>query len=158
MSNQTVKALKESVKSSAFSGIVHISKDQTTIFHEVSGIADLVLNRPNTDGMAFGIASGTKFLTALAIGKLIDKGLLSLDTKINRIVSAIRGLYDSSITIRHLLSHTSGMPDYFDKDAHPDFDNVILPVSNDKLLSPSGLHPDVSKRAHETSCRRALHL
>lgn len=133
--------MQKSLESSQFKGIVHLGTNQKTIFHHVQGMADRESLIPITDHTAFGIASGTKFLTGLAIGKLIDKGLLSLETKVDQIVPAIRDLYDPTITIRHLLSHTSGMPDYYDEDAYPDADNVILPIPNDKLLTPSDFIP-----------------
>lgn len=68
------------------------------------------------------IASTTKLFTSALIFKLQSMGKLSVDDKIHQYLDStlIRGLhmykgkeYTSEITIRHLLSHTSGLPDYF---------------------------------------------
>ena len=68
------------------------------------------------------IASTTKLFTTAIILKLREEGKLNLDDKINKYIDAsiLFGLhvykgkeYSQELTIRHLLSHTSGLPDYF---------------------------------------------
>ncbi len=68
------------------------------------------------------IASTTKLFTTAIVLRLRHKGKLSLDDKISKFLdtSILNGLhvykgfdYSFDITIRHLLSHTSGLPDYF---------------------------------------------
>jgi CubicO group peptidase (beta-lactamase class C family) len=68
------------------------------------------------------IASTTKLLTTAIILKLRAEGKLSLDDKISKYIdkSILSGLhiykgkdYSQELTIKHLLSHTSGLPDYF---------------------------------------------
>ncbi len=73
------------------------------------------------------IASTTKLFTTAIILRLREEGKLSLEDKISKYINAsiVSGLhvykgkdYSEEITIRHLLSHTSGLPDYFqDKSA-----------------------------------------
>jgi CubicO group peptidase (beta-lactamase class C family) len=76
----------------------------------------------------FPVASVTKFLTALAIGQLIDQNCFTLDTSIKDILPSDVFFYDSSIQVKHLLSHTSGMPDYLDEssDESIEIDNRSL--------------------------------
>ena len=65
----------------------------------------------------FGIASGTKGLTALAVVSLIEAGSLELSTTARSVLGADLPLIDDAVTIEHLLSHRSGIGDYFDEDA-----------------------------------------
>jgi len=71
---------------------------------------------------AFFIASTTKLFTAAIILKLRSEGRLNLEDKISKYIdkSVLAGLhiykgidYSQEISIKHLLSHTSGLPDYF---------------------------------------------
>src|SRR4051794_17989482 len=91
-----------------------------------AGVADVATAAPLTADATFRIASVTKSFTAAAILRLVEDGRLGLDDPIDRHLSAetlapLRaGGYDvNAITIRHLLSHTSGLagdysqlPDY----------------------------------------------
>ena len=85
----------------------------------VSGVADPTTGAPLTPGHGHRIASNTKTYVAAAILRLWEDGRLRLDDPIARhlapaSVAAIRGGgYDPErITVRHLLSHTSGLYDY----------------------------------------------
>lgn len=74
--------------------------------------ADAALAAPNTQHTRFRIASVTKQFTALAILQLQDRGLLAVGDPLSAHLPdtppAWRG-----ITLRQLLTHTSGIPDYF---------------------------------------------
>lgn len=76
-----------------------------------------------TDSQYF-IASATKLFTTSVVLNLLSKGLLDTDDKIEKHLdqNTIKGLhtlhqkdYASAITIKNLLAHTSGIPDYFQK-------------------------------------------
>lgn len=69
--------------------------------------------------MEFGIGSHTKLFTAAAILKLSENKILQLDDPLFRWLSPMRYV-DSSITIRQLLNHTSGIADYNDIPGYPD--------------------------------------
>ena len=79
------------------------------------GLADLESGRPITDDTAFRIGSVTKLFTAVAVMQLRERGLVDLDAPANEYLRAFRlrparpGL--RPVTIRHLLTHTSGIPD-----------------------------------------------
>jgi CubicO group peptidase (beta-lactamase class C family) len=78
-----------------------------------AGMADRASGRPVGDSTIFHWASITKTLTAVAIMQLRDRGLLSLDDPVVRWVPELRRVHDpfgtsDSITIRMLLSHSSG--------------------------------------------------
>lgn len=90
---------------------VAVLKNNKLIFCESYGLADMknsILNHPYT---AFRLASITKTFTAMGVLILFEKGLLKLDDCINRYINDFPN-YGKEITIRHLLSHTSGLPDH----------------------------------------------
>jgi CubicO group peptidase (beta-lactamase class C family) len=81
-----------------------------------SGYRELSSKSPVDTGTVFRIASMTKSFTAAAILQLRDEGKLSLDDPAERYVPELAGLHypttDSpKITIRHLLSHSTGFPE-----------------------------------------------
>lgn len=67
------------------------------------------------------IASATKSMTAASILRLKDKGLLGVNDKVSKYLTKDSGIWDNQqvpawadkITIHHLLTHTSGLPEYF---------------------------------------------
>lgn len=115
--------IESMVKETKFSGVVSVKEKGKIVYEGAFGDADRANQRPNNTKTKFGIASGTKFFTALAIGKLIEEGKLSLDSKALDYVDFDFPLYDKEMTVKDLLTHTSGMPDYFDEDEVEDFDN-----------------------------------
>lgn len=120
----------------AFSGVIDIRHQDTVLYARAAGYADRSNKIPNTLDTRFGTASGTKFFTALAIGKLVEAQKLSFSTKLNECVSLDLPHYSPEITIRHLLTHTSGIPDYLDEEKITDFDNVRFPVPFYELRGP----------------------
>jgi len=69
----------------------------------------------------FGIASGSKLFTALGIMRLIEENKCQLDDPAFQYIPQKFSHYHKTITIRHLLSHTSGIPDYYDENLVDDF-------------------------------------
>ncbi len=121
----------------AFSGVVDIRRQDTVLVARAAGYADRSNQIANTLDTRFGTASGTKFFTALAIGKLIAAQKVSFDTKLNACVSLPFPRYSPDITIRHLLTHTSGIPDYLDEETITDVDNIDLGVPYYNLRGPN---------------------
>lgn len=124
---QFSNALDASIDTHAFSGVVSIRLHDQPLYERAAGYADRSNRIVNTRDTRFGIASGTKFLTALAIGQLIAARKLSLSTKLQDcLVLDFPQQYSPEITIRHLLTHTSGIPDYYDEEKVADFDNFFV--------------------------------
>ena len=130
------KALDTSVEKHAFSGVVYIRRNGNVLYERAAGYADRSNKIENTLDTRFGIASGGKFFTALAIGKLIEAGELSFSTRLKDCVDLDFPRYPEEITIRHLLTHTSGIPDYYDEDKVTDFDNFTLSIPCYELKGP----------------------
>ena len=81
-----------------------------------AGYRELASRAPVDTGTVFRIASMTKSFTAAAILRLRDEGRLSLEDPVERYVPELAGLHYPTadaprITIRHLLSHSSGFPE-----------------------------------------------
>ena len=123
---QLVESLDASIETHAFSGVVSIRHPGQVLYERAAGYADRSNKIANTLDTRFGIASGTKFLTALAIGKLIAAGNCPSSTKLHDCVALDFPQYSPEITIRHLLTHTSGIPDYFDEEKVADFDHFFV--------------------------------
>jgi CubicO group peptidase (beta-lactamase class C family) len=130
------KKLNASIDDHAFSGVISIRRGDTVLYERAAGYADRSNRIPNTLETRFGIASGTKFFTALAIGKLIAAQKLSFSTKLKDCLTLSFPRYSEEITIRHLLTHTSGIPDYFDEEKITDFDNFTLSIPWYALKGP----------------------
>lgn len=75
------------------------------------GMADFRTKKPLTAQTAFYIGSLSQSFTAVAALKLIAKGKVKLDAPLTQFYESFPY---SEITLRHLLTHTSGLPDYID--------------------------------------------
>jgi CubicO group peptidase (beta-lactamase class C family) len=78
----------------------------------VEGAADVESGRRITAKTNFRLASVTKQFTATAILLLAKDGKLSIDDQVSKHVSGSWPAYANGVTIRHLLTHTSGLRDY----------------------------------------------
>jgi len=96
------------VEDQKINGNVLVAEKGTVIYQQSFGFADFARQEPNTKKTRFNFASVSKPFTATAIFQLIEKRKLKLD---NRLVDYLQDFPYDSITIRHLLSHTSGLPD-----------------------------------------------
>lgn len=124
-----------------FLGVVSIFRGDSTEFSKAFGYRDVKNRLPNTTDTRFGIASGTKLFTALGVGVLIDQGRLSLNTTVGEIDREYRGFVDERATILHLLTHTSGIYDYYDEEVEQDFDQPRPEIPWAKLQTPSDYYP-----------------
>lgn len=90
---------------------VSVGRGDRLLLEEGVGIADLEFDVPANAQTIFRIGSVTKQYTAAGIMKLVERGKLGLDDDVRRHVPA----FDSggrTVTIRQLLNHTSGVPNY----------------------------------------------
>ena len=90
---------------------VLVIKDGERVMERTLGLADISSNEPITSSTNFRLASITKQFTAMAILLLVDANLLTLETTLGEVFPA-SGEAVASITVRQLLQHQSGLPDY----------------------------------------------
>jgi CubicO group peptidase (beta-lactamase class C family) len=101
----------------AFAGAVLIAKDGEPLFKKAYGLASKSYQVPNQLDTKFNIASMGKMITGVAIAQLVEQGRLSFEDPLDRYLPEdwLRADVSEKIQIRHLLTHTSGLGDYFRK-------------------------------------------
>jgi D-alanyl-D-alanine carboxypeptidase len=109
---------------------VAVVKNGQIVFVKAYGNAKLDPPTPATSAMRFSIGSVSKQFTASAILMLQEEGKLSLDDKVSRFLPDLTRAND--VTIRELLSHTSGYQDYWPQDYV--MPNMLQPVDAQKIL------------------------
>ena len=92
---------------------VIVIKEGTPLFAKGYGLADLDKKIPCTTNTNFRLASVTKQFTAMAVLILAEHGKLSLEGRLPKFFSEFPA-YGETISLHHLLTHTSGLPDYED--------------------------------------------
>ena len=90
---------------------VGVSRHDTVVLERAWGIANLETGTPITPATIFEAGSISKQFTAGAILRLVQQGKLSLDDDIRKYLPEI-SQYDATITIRHMMNHTSGLRDW----------------------------------------------
>ncbi len=85
-------------------------RDEELLYARGFGSRDLEKGLPATPDTLYGIGSITKSFTALAIMQLVEKGKIDLDDQVDRYVPVRIRPRGAPIRIRHLLTHTSGLP------------------------------------------------
>lgn len=96
---------------SLFTGELLVARQGRVIFQGACGVANPRTARRYTPTTPSCVASLSKPITAVAVMMLAEQGLLTYDTPMS---SYLPGFRDSfrAVTLRHLLTHTSGIPDY----------------------------------------------
>jgi CubicO group peptidase (beta-lactamase class C family) len=132
------------VDNGQFMGTVLVARGDEVLFSKAYGSANLEWNIPNTLDTKFKLGSLTKQFTAASILLLEERGKLKLDDPIKNYYPEAPASWDA-ITLRHLLGHTSGIPNYTDT---PDFDRMssqrstpaelVKPVQDEPLEFPPG--------------------
>ncbi|MGI9202919.1 MAG: serine hydrolase [Woeseiaceae bacterium] len=95
-----------------FNGVALVVDGGSTVLRKGYGSANLEWQVENTPETRFLVGSVTKSFTALVIMQLAERGALELDAPIVDYLPAYREDTGSAITIRHLLTHTDGIPNY----------------------------------------------
>jgi CubicO group peptidase (beta-lactamase class C family) len=109
---------------------VAIVKNGQIVYVKAYGNAKLEPPTPATPEMRFSIGSISKQFTAAAILMLQEEGKLSLDDKVSKFLPDLTRA--NEVTIRQLLSHTSGYQDYWPQDYV--MPGMLQPVTAQKIL------------------------
>jgi CubicO group peptidase (beta-lactamase class C family) len=119
----------------AFSGVVRVDRGDELEFVKAYGFAHRGWEIPNEVDTRFGIASGTKGLTALTVMSLVEEGRLSRTTTARSVLGDDLPLIDDAVTVEHLLAHRSGIGDYLDEDIVREPLDYVSPVPVHELGS-----------------------
>ena len=92
---------------------VLVRQDGKTVFSRGYGLRSLRSRERVDAGTGFRLASMTKAFTAMAVMLLVRDGKLRYEDALSDVLPAFPA-YGRAITLRHLLTHTSGLPDYED--------------------------------------------
>ena len=123
--------MKAAVKAKHFSGSILIARNGQPLVSKGYGMANYELDVPNTPQTVFRIGSMTKQFTAMSIMMLQERGKLRVGDSIGKYLKACPIAW-RTITIRHLLTHTSGIPNYT---SLPDFKKAAaLPVTHEQMV------------------------
>jgi D-alanyl-D-alanine carboxypeptidase len=139
--SEIVDYLEELDSEEKFSGVVLIAKDGNPILERAYGYANRNYDVPNQLDTKFNLGSMNKMFTAIAVMQLVEEGKISVD---DRIVDHLPDYPNedvaASVTIHQLLTHTSGLGDFFTqeyrdtpKDRYKELDDY-LPLFVDRSL------------------------
>jgi len=112
----TYQAILDNFQGQGFVGATLLVKDQQGLWVGAAGYADIASQAPMGPHSVYFIASISKLFTSAAVYRMVDKGLLELDSPISPYLSA--EIVDKvanveQATIAHLLAHRSGIPDFY---------------------------------------------
>ena len=94
-----------------FNGVVLVAENGKVAYKKAFGTANIATNEPLTTASAFNLASVSKQFIALMVMQLRERGKLRYDEPVQ---TYLPDFPYPAITVRHLLTHTSGLPEYFD--------------------------------------------
>lgn len=106
--------MQEAEEHWGFSGAVLVAVNGHVLLAKGYGRANIPIGEPNTPDTKFFIGSITKQFTAAAILKLVEQGKINLDSPITRYLPDWPIMIGNKISVRHLLTHQSGIPCYTD--------------------------------------------
>lgn len=110
--------------------VVIVRRGDSIMYNRSFGMADLERGIPLSDSTVFNIASASKTYVTAALVKLRDQGRLTLDDSLSMYFPNFKSPIFRRVTLRHVLSHTSGLPDQASSHCRP-VDRVCqrLPVA-----------------------------
>jgi len=109
--------MKAAMRADSFSGSVLVARNGKPIISKGFGLANIELAVPNTPKTVFRLGSITKQFTSMAIMILQERGKLSVSDPVCKYFADCPAAWQP-ITVRHLLTHTSGIPNFT---SFPDF-------------------------------------
>lgn len=95
-----------------FDGAVLVADKGKIVYQGAFGMANREWNIPNSTDTKFMIGSVSKPLTAMLTLIQVQKGLLALDSTLSHYLPAFNNKPAAKVTVRQLLNHTSGIPNY----------------------------------------------
>ncbi|HXI23065.1 MAG TPA: serine hydrolase [Pyrinomonadaceae bacterium] len=158
LQNELEPKIKEEIQKGHLPGFaIGVVKNGQLIYAKGFGVAKLGANTPITSRSLFHMASVTKTFVATAIMQLVEQGKIDLDAPLTKYLPYFK-LDDErykAITIRQMLSHTSGIPDTINYNwDKPEYDasaleRFVRSTSGEKLVFNPGEKFAYSNTAYE---------
>jgi CubicO group peptidase (beta-lactamase class C family) len=117
-------------KTNRFNGAVLYAEKGKIIYKKAFGVTDYRTSQPLTTTSAFNLASVTKQFICMCIMILKERGQLQFDDDCRKYIPE---LPYNNITIRNLMTHTSGIPEYFD--VFQRYKTPLDTLTNEKLIT-----------------------
>src|SRR6266581_6035984 len=95
-----------------FNGSALVAEKGSVILEKGYGLANMEWQIPNTPDTKFRLGSITKQFTSMVVMQLVNEGKIKLDDKITTYLPDYRKDTGDKVTVRNLLTHTSGIPSY----------------------------------------------
>ena len=114
-----------------FSGSVLVAEKGKIIFEKSYGYRNAEKGEKNTNDSQYKIFSTTKMFTATVILKLVEQGKISLDDRLSKYYSSFPN--GDSITLKNMLSHTSGIPEAEDSENTKNEETFLKYITSKKL-------------------------
>lgn len=119
-----VTAPLDSLFTSIFDGngpgaIIMVARGDSLVYRRAFGYADIESGTRISDSTVFNLSSASKVLSSVALLRLAEQGKINLDDSLSKYFPEFPERFFSHITIRHILTHSTGLPD-------------LLPRNNDE--------------------------
>lgn len=124
-----------------FRGCVLVCRNGIKVWEQATGYADLPNRIPNRSDTIFATASAGKVFVAVGILQWIEQGRLRFGDRIGDLLDFDLGKIDPDITVEQLLTHTSGMSDYFDESVMDDYEALWVDFPNYRIRTNRDLLP-----------------
>ena len=124
-----------------FRGNIYIVQNGKVLYERENGFADLSNEIPNTIETKFASASAGKVFVAVGILQLIERGKIKFDDTLGMLLDMPLNDIDKDVTVKQLLNHTSGVPDYFDESVMEEYEELWIDYPNYKIRHNSDLLP-----------------
>lgn len=98
--------------------VIMVMRDNKIMYSRGFGRARLDHQKPMTDSTVLNICSATKTYVTAGILRLVEEGRLDLDTALSTFFPNFDNSIFQRITLRHVLSHTTGLPDLRPRNEH----------------------------------------
>ena len=102
--------IRRFVADTHFNGVALVGKGARAEYVEAFGVRDADAKKPLQRNSRFFMGSVSKWLTSIVVLRLVDAGKLSLDEPILTYLPEYRADTGKQLTLRHLISHGSGLP------------------------------------------------
>jgi N-acyl-D-amino-acid deacylase len=112
-----------------FNGVVLLADRGKVIYQQSLGVSDIETNEKLATTSSFNLASVSKQFMSMMTMILKERGKLNYDDKVQKHLPAFPY---PSITVKNLLTHTSGLPEYFDLSIK--YNNTLDTLNNEKLI------------------------
>ncbi len=132
---------KEILFDEGFRGNRYIVQNGKVLVEKAAGFADLPNEIPNTTDTRFASASAGKVFVATGILQLIEQGKIEFEDTLGKLLDIELNEIDKDVTVRQLLTHTSGVPDYFDESVMEEYEELWTDYPNYKIRHNNDLLP-----------------